>query len=161
MEKTKRKYDYQKNKEYQKNYQKTSEKPKQARERYRKKNLHLWRKASKKYWESPRGRLKYIMDKSGMVAARKLLPFDLTIEWMETYPDVCPLLRIPLLLGQERGSPNTPAIDMIDPNLGYTQKNCRIISSRAKEFLSTGTLDDMEKIIQNSRIYVELSNRRD
>jgi len=67
-----------------------------------------------------------------------------------TIPETCPVLNIPLRRaeGTLGGSANSPSIDRIDNNRGYTEDNVRIISKRANSLKSDGTLDELERVVQ-------------
>jgi hypothetical protein len=59
----------------------------------------------------------------------KGLDFELDYEWVcsQLKNNVCPVTKLPFYLGKEPRHPMTPSIDKIDPNKGYTKKNCRVI----------------------------------
>src|SRR5271169_1259234 len=46
-------------------------------------------------------------------------------------PKECPILKIPLFIGDNAPSDNSPSIDRIDNSKGYTKDNIIIISYRA------------------------------
>lgn len=74
--------------------------------------------------------------------------FDLVI------PEVCPVLDIPIIIG-ERGrgtfSPNSPSVDRIVPALGYIKGNILIISARANNLKNNGTPEELEKVAAYAR----------
>jgi len=61
-------------------------------------------------------------------------------------PEFCPVLGIPLGMGDGRVQDGSSTIDRIDPTLGYTPENCRVISWRANKIKSDVTLEEMKKI---------------
>ena len=84
-------------------------------------------------------------------ANKKNLDFDLNIDWMrKNRVTICPILKTKLIYVKGAGislpPENTPSIDRIDPDRGYTQDNCRIISYKANALLSNATLDQLEKV---------------
>lgn len=90
---------------------------------------------------------------------------DLEILDMPEVPDVCPVLGIPLQLrkvagqgnGKGRGgkfSHNSPTIDRRNPNLPYLKKykdNLHVISFRANNLKSNGTIEELEKVLAYMR----------
>jgi hypothetical protein len=87
-------------------------------------------------------------------AQKNNLPFDLTIEWLETMvASHCPITLQPLDWLKEQvvngtASPNSPSIDKIKPELGYVQSNCAIISHRGNAIKSNGTIDEHRRVVQ-------------
>lgn len=57
---------------------------------------------------------------------------DLTIEYIESLiPEVCPILGIPLKVGNGRPEPGSPSLDRVVPSLGYVHGNVQVISNKA------------------------------
>jgi hypothetical protein len=87
-------------------------------------------------------------------AQKNNLPFDLTIEWLETMvASHCPITLQPLDWLKEQvvngtASPNSPSIDKIKPELGYVQSNCAILSHRGNLIKSDGTIDEHRRVVQ-------------
>ena len=86
-------------------------------------------------------------------ASDNCLPFDLTIEYMETIAtDHCPvtgeLLDWDLQFSQEgKRNPYAPSLDKIVPSLGYVQGNVAIISHRMNTLKSDMTLEQLNQLI--------------
>lgn len=109
-------------KEYSKNY---------AREHFRKNpDLYL-------YW-SVKGR-----------ANRAGLPFDLE-KGDIVIPSHCPVLGIPLFrnVGGSKPTGNSPSVDRIIPEKGYTKDNIQIISQRANVMKNDATPDELRKFAE-------------
>lgn len=66
-------------------------------------------------------------------------------------PSHCPVLGIPLFVGNESAHDNSPSIDRIDPNGGYTKNNVVVISHRANTIKSNATAEELKKVLE----YVE------
>ena len=87
-------------------------------------------------------------------AKLKKLPFDLTMEWIETVVvSHCPITLEPLDRARDqvvdgKPGPNSPSIDKIIPELGYVQSNCAIISHRGNMIKSNGTIDEHIRTVQ-------------
>lgn len=61
-------------------------------------------------------------------------------------PTVCPVLGIPIFQSEKRLGPNSPSLDRIDSNKGYTPDNVRVISWRANALKKDASLDEIEKV---------------
>lgn len=73
------------------------------------------------------------------------LPFTITEQHI-VIPDVCPILGIPLRIGDGRTHAGSPSVDRIIPALGYTPGNTWVISHRANQLKNDGTAEEHEKI---------------
>lgn len=64
-------------------------------------------------------------------------------------PSHCPVLGIPLEVKAGLGlRDNIPSIDRIDSSKGYTKDNIQIISWRANNLKSNGTLEEFQKLVR-------------
>lgn len=93
--------------------------------------------------------------KSYMLAARKRartlgVPFDLE-ECDIVFPEVCPILGIPITLdktdGPRRRTDNTPSLDRRVPSKGYVKGNVCVISWRANRLKSDASLEELESLV--------------
>jgi hypothetical protein len=94
-------------------------------------------------------RIKFLLSAAKSRAKKKNIAFELTYEDI-VIPDTCPILGIPLFFserGKGRGD-NTPSPDRLDPSLGYTKDNVRIISWRANKLKSNGTAEEHRLIAE-------------
>lgn len=82
-------------------------------------------------------------------AKRKNLQFNLELEDI-VVPQYCPVLGIKLEpnRGGEKVAPNSPSIDRIDNNKGYTKDNIKIISHKANTIKSSATVEELKAIIE-------------
>lgn len=86
-------------------------------------------------------------------AKRDGLEFDLEYEDI-VIPAVCPVLGIPLKRNIGSGFHNdSPSIDRLDNNKGYTKDNICIISNRANLLKCDATIEELEKVIQYMKDY--------
>lgn len=76
------------------------------------------------------------------------IPFNLELSDI-IIPDVCPLLGIPITQGEGKHYDNSPSIDRLIPNLGYTKGNIWIISNRANRIKSDATLEELKLLVKN------------
>lgn len=79
-------------------------------------------------------------------AAQKGLAFSLTVEDLEI-PEVCPVLGIPLRMGEGQRADHSPSIDRVDSSRGYEPGNVRVISWRANRLKNDATLDELRAIV--------------
>ena len=80
-------------------------------------------------------------------AARAGLTHTLTSEDI-TIPEQCPVLHIPLSMGEKIIHHGSPTIDRIDNTQGYTPENIIIVSWRANKLKSDATADEL-KLLAN------------
>lgn len=82
------------------------------------------------------------------LSKKKNLPFDIE-ESDLVIPDICPVLGIPIYFSEGHGpKPNSPSIDRLKPELGYTKGNVNIISQKANRIKNDATLDELKKVYE-------------
>jgi len=74
------------------------------------------------------------------------LDFNISIEDI-IIPDFCPVLNIPLYPGNYINKNNTPSIDRINSNLGYTKDNIVIVSWRANNLKYNASLEELRLLV--------------
>lgn len=75
-------------------------------------------------------------------ARKQGLDFDLSLSDI-VIPEFCPVLHIPLFIGEGIASPNSPSMDRIDPKKGYTKDNVQVISYKANTMKSDANEADL------------------
>ena len=77
--------------------------------------------------------------------------FNLTEEDIK-FPDICPVLGIPVILeqidGPRKRTDNTPSLDRIIPELGYVKGNVEMISWRANRLKNDAKLYEIELLLR-------------
>lgn len=90
--------------------------------------------------------VKHMLQRAKTRAKKKHIPFNLRPADI-ILPARCPVLGIPMYydpgLGLHEGS---PSLDRLIPSLGYVPGNVRVISFRANQIKSDGTLEELEAI---------------
>lgn len=89
-------------------------------------------------------------------AKRKNLEFNvsyLSLEW----PTHCPVLGIPInySIGKITRRDNSPSLDRLRNDVGYTKSNTRIISWRANRLKSDSTPEELAKLV----VYVQQAKK--
>lgn len=87
-------------------------------------------------------------------AKAKGIEFDLTTKTCPKVPEFCPILGIKLEMRPDgvKGPWNaSPTLDRIDPNMGYTVDNVRVISFQANRMKSDMTIEMLERLISYMR----------
>lgn len=79
------------------------------------------------------------------------IPFNVTAADLGPMPEACPILGIPLIMGDKVVGPNSPTIDRIDPNGGYVPGNVMIVSFRANTIKHNASLEELEKVVEFMR----------
>lgn len=93
----------------------------------------------KGYRASVSGRASSMLNKAKTRCKRNGLPCTITREWIiERLVEPCPLTgrQFDMTVGSGRRSPDAPSLDRIDPRLGYTPENTRVIVTHANLALS-------------------------
>jgi len=76
------------------------------------------------------------------------LEFDISIEDV-IIPKICPVLGIPIESDVENPNlANCPSIDRVDNTKGYVKGNIQVISFRANNLKSSGSIEEHRKIIE-------------
>lgn len=81
-------------------------------------------------------------------AKRRGITFDLTADDL-VIPEICPVLGIPIFF-QEGNGPrdNSPSIDRVRPELGYTKGNVVVISFKANRIKNDATVEEVGKVFE-------------
>lgn len=136
-------------------------------EQKRSRNREYMRQKASKYRSDPESRENYLHTQrnykkkqrikdpikllfwAARVRAKKFkLPFTIEIADLHC-PALCPLLEIPIIVGDGARNANSPSIDKIDNSKGYIKGNVQIISWRANELKRDGTLEEFKLMIKN------------
>lgn len=83
-------------------------------------------------------------------ANRDGLLFDLIREDI-VIPDVCPVLGIPLYVGDRNRHDNAPSLDRRDSTQGYVKGNVVVISYRANRIKNDATTEELEQVLAYSK----------
>jgi hypothetical protein len=81
-------------------------------------------------------------------SVREGVPFNLVLQdLIDIATDECPILRIPFVwgasgLGKGKTRPDSPTLDRIIPELGYTKGNIAFLSYRANRIKDNGTMQE-------------------
>lgn len=78
-------------------------------------------------------------------AKREGTLFNLTHEDIRI-PEKCPILDIPLMMGEGKATANSPSLDRIVPDLGYVRGNVQVISLKANNIKSNATPEEIRKV---------------
>jgi hypothetical protein len=73
------------------------------------------------------------------------VPFSITADDI-TVPQLCPVLGIPLHVGQAQASDNSPSLDRVLPLLGYVPGNVLVISNRANRIKNNATIHELRLV---------------
>lgn len=81
-------------------------------------------------------------------ARKKKLEFSLVLEDV-IIPDRCPLLGIEIDAKSTSLSDNSPTLDRLDNNKGYTKDNVWVVSNKANRMKSNSSLSELELLVSN------------
>lgn len=137
-------------KQYQKEYYlKNKDKIKDTSKKTYKRNI-VKIKAKNKNWYLDNDNYKTVIwMRAKQRSVKNKYPFNIEISDI-VIPEFCPILGIKL----ERNfgttsAPNSPSIDKINPILGYTKGNIRIISHKANTMKNNATQEELLKFCTN------------
>lgn len=95
-------------------------------------------------------RLQMLINASKQRAKLKNIEHEITVEdLIALYPldGKCPVLGVELEFGSAGFRENSPSIDKINPNKGYTKDNIQVISWRANRIKGDATLEELELLV--------------
>ena len=93
-----------------------------------------------------RGIKQAALDRAKSRAKKQNVPCTLTMANMPDVPDFCPILGIPIICGGAGFDDNSPSLDKIIPEFGYTPENVQWISNRANIVKSNATPTELIKV---------------
>lgn len=64
-------------------------------------------------------------------------------------PEVCPILEVPIVLGEKDNYEYTPSLDRIDNSKGYVKGNVQVISKKANSMKNSATKEELIKFCKN------------
>jgi hypothetical protein len=80
------------------------------------------------------------------------IPFNITIEDVPI-PKICPILKVPLVLGKANNYEFAPSIDRIDSKKGYIKGNVKVVSALANRMKSNATKEQCLIFAKNIKNY--------
>lgn len=96
-----------------------------------------------------RSKLARTLSNTKSVCEKEGLEFDLTVEDLEPFPLTCPVLGIPINWMSTGGTKNdSPSMDRVIPEKGYTKGNVRLISQKANRLKQNASLTELQAIIR-------------
>lgn len=113
------------------------------------KNKDAKKKRSKEYCSTKSGRITRYLSEAKLRAKEKNLDFDLDLDFLRSIaPDKCPVFGFDLgwqNWGSNGGvaSYDSPSLDRIDSNKGYTKDNVQWVSWKANHIKNNSTADDL------------------
>jgi hypothetical protein len=110
----------------------------------------LPRKASKERERRRKNPIGTLLALARQRAKNKDLEFNLSYDDIDL-PEFCPVLNIPIVLGERKLKDNSPTIDRVNPGLGYIKSNVRVISWRANRLKSDASVREVEAILKYMR----------
>lgn len=125
-------------------YEKTKDRQKAAAKTWTAENREKWNaRRRQRNRDNPAW---YLFTHVRRRAKSKGIPFTLTLADV-VVPEVCPILGIPLVMGDGHARPNSPSIDRIDPTKGYVPGNVHVISNRANTIKNDASIEDLRKVL--------------
>lgn len=87
--------------------------------------------------------IKYsLLESAKTRSLKKNITFDISINDI-IVPEYCPALNIKLIKSTNRLSSNSPSIDRINPNKGYTKDNIQILSFKANAMKNNASKEEL------------------
>jgi hypothetical protein len=107
----------------------------------RKRNAQAYKK------RSPQSYRVSVMLTAAKAHAKKIqVPFAITATDLQPYPELCPVLGIPLKYGYGKRSNNSASLDKFIPELGYVPGNVAIISDLANRIKNNATAAEVRAV---------------
>lgn len=85
--------------------------------------------------------------------------YDFNIEESDiVIPEICPILEVPIVLGEKGNYEYTPSLDRIDNSKGYVKGNIQVISKKANTMKNSASIEELRCFCKNVLRY-SLSSR--
>ena len=112
-----------------------------------KKEQLKYRWKQEKYYRRNKENRSYMLWKSAKHRA-KVCNLDFNIKIVDVViPEICPVLGMHLKNGNGKVIAESPTIDRIDNNKGYTKDNVKVISFKANTIKNNGSILEHEKVL--------------
>ena len=95
-----------------------------------------------------RGYIKHKLAQCRKRALKRGLEFNLTEEDI-VIPERCPILEVPLVIGESSDYEYSPSIDRIDNSKGYIKGNIQIISKKANSMKNCASYEELQAFCRN------------
>jgi len=96
-----------------------------------------------------RQKLSRTLGNTKCVCEKQGVPFNITVDDLAPYPLTCPVLGTPLnWMSTGSSGHDSPTIDRMVPERGYTKGNVRLISHRANRMKGDASVQDLERILE-------------
>ena len=110
-------------------------------------NKRIKENKNKYKWTTKNNPEKLILQAAKQRALKKNIEFNLK-EIDILIPDECPVLGIKLIKGIDKLSDNSPSIDRIDNNKGYTKDNILIVSYKVNAIKRNASIEELGLIYE-------------
>ena len=90
---------------------------------------------------------KTMVDNARRRSRQQKVPFSISYKDL-VIPDVCPVLGIPLFISDGKRSDNSPSLDKFIPEIGYVLGNIHVISAKANQLKSNGTIEEVTLLLK-------------
>ena len=104
------------------------------------------------YRSTIESRIKKTLSSAKSRAKKKKITFNLTYDDIKDIPEFCPIRKVKMQFkeyGVGHGyDDNTPSLDRLNPDAGYTKDNVNWISMKANTMKNNGTLEDVKNLAE-------------
>lgn len=99
-----------------------------------------------------RTKLARTLSNTKSVCEKQGVPYDVTVDDLAPFPLTCPVLGVPINWMNTGATANdSPSIDRMIPELGYTKGNVRVISQKANRLKGNASVDELEALLSYMR----------
>lgn len=132
-------------------YNKNKEKYLLQKSKYWYENQDLMKKRNRRHYTKDIRKNMYTSAKRR--AKLKNIPFNLDVEDI-IIPQICPILKIPLVSNETYSKFNSPSLDRIFPEKGYVKDNIIVISLKANQIKNCSTIEELEQVYNFYKILI-------
>lgn len=95
-----------------------------------------------------RTKLARTLSNTKSVCEKQGIPYDVSVDDLSPFPLTCPVLGVPINWMNTGATANdSPSIDRMIPELGYTKGNVRVISQKANRLKGNASVDELEALL--------------
>ena len=90
----------------------------------------------------------YIWERAKLRAQKKGIEFNLEVSDI-VIPKICPILEVPIVIGDKDDYEYSPSLDRIDNTKGYIKGNIQVISKKANSMKNSASPEELIKFCKN------------